>query len=58
MVKGAREHNEHDLSNSSNNLNIPSQKKIKNPTGGLPQSQKNMQTLTPLRIEPETIKRM
>lgn len=51
VVKGAREHNEHDLSNSNNNINIPSQKKIKQ--ANTPFSQKNMQTLTPLKVESE-----
>ena len=47
VVKGAREQNEHDLSNSNNNVNLPSQKKIKAMNG------KNMQTLTPLKLESE-----
>ncbi len=52
VVKGAREHNpDHDLSNSNNNINIPSQKKIKQVNA--PLNQKNMQTLTPLKIESE-----
>ena len=51
MVKGAREqHNEHDLSNSNNNIKIPGSKKVIKSNNALP-SQKNMQTLTPLRLD-------
>ena len=48
MVKGAREQNDNDLSTSNNNVNLPSQKKIKVTNG------KNMQTLTPIKIDSES----
>jgi hypothetical protein len=51
-VKNARDHHETELSTSNNSLTIPNNKKIKS-TNGATSLHKNLQSLTPIRLDSE-----